>query len=129
MQVVATTGFTANQNLIVTSSYDNYVPENVEVKVWDPVTGELKHTFSGMDDVRALAILDGVKLVTGSDDNNAKIWNLETGICEHTLQGTVLTSNVDLTNANLTNANINYFESRGNITPTHRTPRGRWIVK
>ncbi|CAJ1386428.1 unnamed protein product [Effrenium voratum] len=37
--------------------------------------------------VCAVAWLPGEKVLTGSHDQSAKVWNARTGVCEHTLQG------------------------------------------
>ncbi len=45
------------------------------------------HTLQGHQSwVNCLAFAQG-KLISGSEDNTIKIWNLETGACTHTLQG------------------------------------------
>ena len=44
------------------------------------------HTLSNLRSIRSVAIGDG-KVVTGTQDRTAKIWDLQTGQCLHTLTG------------------------------------------
>lgn len=50
-------------------------------KVWDLATGEASHVLDGHDDVVSAVAMwpDGSKLVTGSYDGTAKVWDLASG--------------------------------------------------
>ncbi|MFM6726125.1 MAG: WD40 repeat domain-containing protein, partial [Dolichospermum sp.] len=52
-------------------------------------TGEVESTLTGHSDyVNAIAVTpDGKTVISGSDDNTIKIWNLETGRKKFTFKG------------------------------------------
>ena len=69
---------TINQNRLFADLILHYIPE-----VW-----ALKHTLEGhTNDVNSASFSpDGSKIVTASGDGTAKIWNVQTGVCEHTYE-------------------------------------------
>ncbi len=51
-----------------------------DARLWDPATGEVVRRFSPHGAVASVDLsLDGTRLVTGSWDRSAKVWDLETG--------------------------------------------------
>jgi WD40 repeat protein len=59
------------------------------VRIWDPVTGTARRTFTGHPGgVRALEVApDGSWLASASDDGRVRIWDPVTGTARHTLTG------------------------------------------
>ena len=60
-----------------------------EVRIWDPVTGTLRHTLTGHTrSVFALEVApDGSWLASASGDGEVRIWDPVTGTLRHTLTG------------------------------------------
>ena len=55
---------------------------------WDPVAGTCTATLQGHRDwVTALAVLEGGRLASVSEDRTVKIWDVANGTCTTTLQG------------------------------------------
>jgi WD40 repeat protein len=60
------------------------------IRIWDAtLNGTCLRTLEGhLDGIWCLATLpDGLRLVSGSKDDNLKVWNISTGECLHTLEG------------------------------------------
>jgi WD40 repeat protein len=80
---VWTVAFSQDGQLLASGSRDR------TIKLWDPITGAVKHTLEGHSDwLRAVAFSqDGQFLASGSQDKTIKLWDPITGNLKHTLEG------------------------------------------
>ena len=81
--VVRSVAFSPNGKLIASGSFDR------TIKVWEAVTGEVRHTLKGHSDV-VLSVafsIAGDLIASGSFDKTIKVWRAVTGELDHTLNG------------------------------------------
>ena len=63
-------------NIICSGSEDN------TMKTWNPITGEMIHTFIGhTNDVICVVATNSGVAITGSEDKSIKTWNIDTATC------------------------------------------------
>ncbi|HEY6565868.1 MAG TPA: hypothetical protein VIY86_15405, partial [Pirellulaceae bacterium] len=62
--------------------------EDRAICVWDVSTGEeLTHLGGSTGRILAVQMLDDRRLAAGTSRNRIDIWNLDSGVCEHSLSG------------------------------------------
>jgi WD40 repeat protein len=54
--------------------------EDGRIRVWDPMTGNLRHVLAGhVGSVRAMTLTAGARLVSTGDDRSLRVWEPATG--------------------------------------------------
>jgi WD40 repeat protein len=58
------------------------------IQLWNIATGLCEMTLSGHShSVRAIVVIDELRICSCSDDKTIKTWNVSTGVCERTVEG------------------------------------------
>jgi eukaryotic-like serine/threonine-protein kinase len=91
-QAIAAAILSPDQRTLISAGEDRdpFNPQLFPVKSWDLNTGEVPNTLNAghTAPIRTLSLsADGTILVSGSDDNTIKIWDMTTGKLRQTLQG------------------------------------------